>query len=1186
MANFVHLHVHSEYSLLDGLSKTKNLVSRVKELGMSAVALTDHGNMYGAIEFYKHAKAEGIKPIIGMEGYVSIGDHRQKDTKQDRENHHLVLLAKDHQGYKNLMKISSIAHTEGFYYRPRFSKEVLEKYHQGLICLSACPAGEIGELLIGNKFDQAKETAGWFANLMGTGNYYLEIQRHNFGDYINSASEVKIKSKLIELDNSEKIWIDGIIKISRELGIPLVATNDAHYIYQKDAAAQDVLVCISTGKTVKEIDRMRYVDAPTFYLTSTEEMSALFPQYPDALENTLKVSEETNIQIELGKWHFPNYEIPEDFSAPDYLRKLTTDRLKNKYQSLTPEITKRMDFELDVIIQKGYASYFLMMSDMVNWCTQNNIITNTRGSAAGSIVSYVLGITTVDPIRYALPFERFLNPLRPKPPDIDLDIADDRREELIAYIRNEYGEDKVAQICTFGRMLARASVRDVGRALGHPYSYPDKIAKLIPMGSQGFPMSLKRALDESVELKSLYDNDPQARELLLLAQEIEGNARHASVHAAGLVVSPTVMTDFTPLQLEPKGIKIITQYEMHAAEEVGLVKFDILGIRNLSILGAAKNLIESNRHLKIDLENLPINDKNTYQMLAHGDTMGVFQLAGSGMTKWLKELKPNRIEDIMVMIALFRPGPMANIPEFIARKNKKNEVTYLHPKMKNFLEKSYGILVYQEDILFTAIELAGYDWNTVDALRQAIGKKKPKEMAQQHDIFVQGCQKVSGMTKDEAENIWGLFVPFQGYGFNKAHAASYGIVSYQTAFLKANYPVEYMTALMTAESGNTEKIVEAINECKRTKILILAPDINSSQTQFTIEPNPKSLDSWAIRFGFSAIKNVGEAAITSILTARKDGLFKSLTDFCNRVDNQKVNRKVLESLIKTGTLDCFGKRSSLLSALDQIRQSGASLNKLKSLGQFSLFLEDREEDKTDHLPDLDEIEEAIKLGYEKELLGFYLTDHPHAKKLQEIKARTNLTISDLYNENYSGKTVSVGGVLESVRVVTTRTNNQQMCFAKLSDLFKSVELVVFPKTYALTTSIWQPDAVVFLTGKVEGKIDTDVFEDDLESEKEFTILVDSAKVYLDSSTELSNISSISSPPAHPKTISIYIPKGTPQRKLVELNTLLQAHKGTFPAELVFTQNGSSRVIPLPFGLNSTPDLTSQIANLLNNTPIS
>ncbi|MGB9637269.1 MAG: DNA polymerase III subunit alpha, partial [Microgenomates group bacterium] len=937
MSDFVHLHVHSEYSLLDGLPKIAGLVKEVKRLGMKAVALTDHGVMYGAIEFYKECKDAGIKPLVGMEGYVVDKDHRLKEGKENKENNHLVLIAKNNQGYKNLIQLSTIAHLEGFYYRPRFDKATLQKYREGLICLSACQKGEIGETLIAGDIDKARKIASWYQEIFGD-DYYLEIQRHQYLDFLDKVSESSLKDSLRQSQKAEDLWIAGVVKLSRELGIPLVATNDVHYLKQADAVAQDVLVCISTVRNVSDINRLRYVDCPTLHLRSPEEMAALFQDLPDALENTVKVAEKVNLEIELGKWYFPNIELPQGKTAPEFLQESCWQKLPEKYPQVDQETKDRLSYELEVIIKKGYAPYFLMMADLVNWCRKKKIITNTRGSAAGSLVSYVLGITNVDPLKYGLPFERFLNPFRPKPPDIDLDIADNHREELIEYVVEKYGSDKVAQICTFGRMLARAAVRDVGRVLGHPYSFPDRIAKLIPLGSQGFPMTIDHALSITPELKELYDNDQQAKQILDLAREIEGNARHASVHAAGVVVSPSKMTDYCPLQLEPNGTKIITQYEMHACEDIGLVKFDILGIRNLSILNAAVEIIERETGQSIDLEHLPENDKTTFEMLARGETMGVFQLGGSGMTKWLKELKPNRIEDLMVMIALFRPGPMANIPEFIARKNKKSKVSYLHPKMEKFLEKSYGLLVYQEDVLFTALELAGYNWETVDKLRTAIGKKIPAEMAKQHDIFVEGCQKYSQMTKEEAEKIWNLFVPFQGYGFNKAHAASYGIVSYQTAYLKAHWPVEYMTALLTAESDNTEKIMEGIAECKRMGIVVLPPDINKSGSGFIIEKNEKSLNGKAIRFGLNAIKNVGEAALEEILGSReKGGPFKNFSDFYLRVGGQKVNRKVLESLIKAGAMDSFGRRSAMLAGLDQLRNKCDQILKRKSEGQVSLF---------------------------------------------------------------------------------------------------------------------------------------------------------------------------------------------------------------------------------------------------------
>ena len=627
MANkFVHLHCHTEYSLLDGLSKIKKLVKQVKELEMPAVALTDHGSMYGAIEFYKECKKEGIKPILGMEAYTTVKDHTVKEGKG--ENNHLLILAQNYTGYKNLMKLSTIAQIEGVYYKPRFTRELLKKYQEGLIVTSACPKGEIAQAIISENYKTAKDVANWFQEIFGE-NYYLEVQRHFYKDYFDKLkSQPKILDKLQKTQNDEDAWVKGVTKLSRELGIPLLATNDAHYIKQTDATAQDALVCISTGKNVSDVERIRYIDTPTFYLRSPEEMEQIFPDLPDVLKNTIKVADKVDVQIELGKWYFPKFEVPGDQEPGKYLKEQVNQRINSRYDVVDEALKKRVDFELEVIVGKGYASYFLMMADMVNWCTDNGIITNTRGSAAGSVVSYVMGITTVDPIRYLLHFERFLNQFRPSPPDIDLDIADDRREELIAYVTEKYGKDRVAQICTFGRMLARAAVRDITRVLGQPYSLGDRIAKVIPLGAQGFPMTIDRALKESQELKAMYDSDANVKQIVDLAREIEGNARHASVHAAGTVVSPSIMTDYTPLQLEPKGTKIITQYEMHACEDVGLVKFDILGIRNLSILGAARDLIEKRNNTKIDLDKIPLNDKKTFAMLARGDTMGTFQLGG------------------------------------------------------------------------------------------------------------------------------------------------------------------------------------------------------------------------------------------------------------------------------------------------------------------------------------------------------------------------------------------------------------------------------------------------------------------------------------------------------------------------------------------------------------------------------
>lgn len=1156
MGNFVHLHVHTEYSLLDGLPKIKNLVSQAKEMGMKAVALTDHGFMFGAIEFYKECQKEGLKPLVGMEGYTVPHDHRLKDA-QNRENNHLVLIAKNLTGYKNLMKLSSIAAVEGYYYRPRFNRELLRDYHEGIICLSACPAGEIGQYLIGDNYEKAKEIASWYREIFGD-DYYLEIQRHQYTDFLDQAQDPTIRDRLKKNQAEEDAWVKGTIKLSRELGIPLVATNDVHYLKQADAVAQDVLVCISTGKLVSDIDRLRYVDTPTFYMRTEEEMRQIFADVPDAVENTALVAEKVNLEIELGKWNFPQFQLEEGKTADQQLRETAWKRLPEKYPEADQQTKDRLNYELDVIIQKGYAPYFLLMADLVNWCTSRGIYTNTRGSAAGSLVSYVLGITTVDPIKYMLPFERFLNPFRPKPPDIDLDIADDRREDLIAHITEKYGKDKVAQICTFGRMLAKAAVRDVARVLGHPYAVGDRIAKLIPMGSQGFPMTLDKALETTPELKEIYENDPEAKKILDLAKEIEGNARQCSIHAAGIVVSPTEMTDFSPLQLEASGEKIITQYEMHACEEVGLVKFDVLGIRNLSILDKAVEIVERETGQKVDLSKIPLDDKKTFEMLARGETMGAFQLGGSGMTKWLMELKPNRVEDLMVMIALFRPGPMANIPEFIARKNGKSPVVYMHPKMEKFLDKSYGILVYQEDILFTALELAGYDWGRVDALRQAIGKKKPKEMAEQHEIFVNGCVEHSGMTKEEAEKIWELFVPFQGYGFNKAHAASYGIVSYQTAYLKANYPVEYMTALLTAESDNTDKVVEGVAECKRMGILVLPPDINLSQAGFSIEPNSRSLGGKAIRFGLNAIKNVGEAALEEIFRAREAGKFKSFSDFYLRVNGQKVNRKVLESLIKAGAMDQFGRRAAMLAGLDVVRARCDQILKQKSQGQTSLF--DTGEEKeiqvpADNFPAIDEFKKAELMRMEKELLGFYLTDHPLSAAFLALSSAVDTKIGELdLNNINSRQKIKLGGVLSSLRTVVTKKNNSEMAFATLEDDTGQIELIIFPKAYAAAKNVWEKDKVVVVEGRLERR------------EEGVSLIVDSG--YLLSLED------------RQYDFVIRIPHGTTSSVLMELNKLLKDSPGEKKGALLFENGQGVKKLELKFGVNFTPELLENIKDLL------
>ena len=800
---FVHLHVHSEYSLLDGISRFSSLMIYLKENDMDSIAITDHGVMYGIIEFYKKALKSGVKPIIGMEGYTTNVDLKDRPERGKFQNYHIILLAKNKEGYQNLMKLTSTAHIEGYYYRPRVDRETLRKYSKGLICTSACPQGEIAQALIAGNYQEAKNIAEWFQDVFGK-DYYLEIQRHEYDKFVKDVENEELRKELISVSENEKTITSGVIKLSRELGIPLVATNDAHYIRREEAPAQDALVCVATGKNVSDIKRLRFIDSPTFYIRTPKEMFDLFSDIPDSLNNTVEISKKCNVELTLDKWFFPRYEITEGKSPEEEIVIRAKKGLKEKIPRLTPDIKNRLEYELDIIKKKGFATYFLIVSDMARWAKEQGIITNTRGSAAGSLVSFSLGITNINPLSYNLPFERFLTPWRPSPPDIDFDIADDRREEIIKYMSEKYGQNKVAQICTFGRMMAKGSIRDVARVLGYPYSTGDKISKLIPLGSQGFPMTIERALSSSSDLKRLYDEDKDAKKIIDLAKKVEGVARHISVHAAGLVIAPSDITNFAPIQLDPEGSKIITQYDMDALdpnvspnEAVGLLKFDLLGLRNLSILGSAVQIVSRDRNVNIDLHKIPIDDKKTYEMLSRGDTMGVFQLSGSGMTRYLKDLKPSRIEDLMAMVALYRPGPMAQIPEYIARKNDKTQVAYFDARMKEYLDKSYGLIVYQDDVFTTAIKIAGYSWEEADKFRKAVGKKIPQEMEKQRLKFIVGAI-ASGMKRDKAEELFKLIEPFSGYGFNKAHAASYGLIAYQTAYMKANYPVEFMAALLTA----------------------------------------------------------------------------------------------------------------------------------------------------------------------------------------------------------------------------------------------------------------------------------------------------------------------------------------------------------------------------------------------------
>jgi len=1078
MNKFVHLHVHTEYSLLDGLSKIGNLLTSIKDKGMDAVAVTDHGAMYGIIEFYKKARKEAVKPIIGMEAYTTNINHREKPERSKVKNYHLLLLAKDKEGYKNLMKLTSIAHLEGYYYRPRFDRETLAKYSKGLICTSSCPQGELAQALLEDGYSKARDVAKWFSDIFGK-DYYLETQRHKYGDNAKRAENEEVKSSLLKMQENEDVINKGVLKISRELGIPIVATNDVHYVSEKDAAAQDALVCIATGKNVSDVKRLRFIDSPTFYVKTPDEMAELYSDLPDAVKNTLKIAENCNIEITLNKWYFPHYDLEKGKTAEAQMEENVWEGVKERIPKVTQEIKERLRYEMDIIKQKGYTTYFLIVSEMAKWATEHGIITNTRGSAAGSLVSYSLGIININPLRYELPFERFLTPWRPSPPDIDFDIADNRREEVINYLTEKFGKDKVAQICTFGRMLARGSVRDIARVLGFPYSVGDRISKAIPIGSQGFPMSIERALKESTDLKRMYDEEKDAKQIIDLSKEVEGSARHISVHAAGVVIAPEEITNYTPIQLDPEGKKVITQYDMEAldpnvsSEAVGLLKFDLLGLRNLSILGSAIKIVKKVRGVEINLHEIPVDDKKTFEMLSNGDTMGTFQLSGSGMTRYLKELKPTRVEDLMVMVALYRPGPMSQIPEYIERKNNPGKVSYFDPRMKEYLSRSYGLMVYQDDVFMTAITIAGYTWEEADKFRKAVGKKIPQEMNQQKQKFIEGAIK-NRMDKDRAEELFKLIEPFSGYGFNKAHAASYGMVAYWTAYMKANYPVEFMCALLTAESGDSEKISSAIHECRRMNIKVMPPDINESSVGFKIVEDKTSLVKQAIRFGLNAIKNVGNAAIEAILSARNDGKFASFSDFLSRVDARRVNKKVLESLIKVGALSPFGTRAALLASMDEIR---GRLSKPKGAenqqGLFSLD-EIKNEIKVATLQQTGELEEFSDEeleNLERSLLGFSLSAKPVSELISGFESLATHKIADILSETQINDLVKIAAVVSEVRIVVTKRTGQEMAFVKVKDDTAMVDLVVFPRIFHDTRNLWIDNKVLLISGRVDTRDD-------------------------------------------------------------------------------------------------------------------
>lgn len=1009
---YVHLHTHSHYSFLEALPKVPELVKAAKEQGMDAVGLTDAGNMHGAVEFYQKTEKAGLKPIFGVDAYIAAKSRTDmEDTKRSR----LVLLAKDNAGYQNLMKLVTRSFLEGFHEKPRMDKEILREHKDGLIIIIPSFAGDVAQAFKAGDKNGAAASLAEYVSIFGAENVYLEITHHP------------------KVEGHEK-RMEQIKALAKESGIPLVAQHDVYYLKPDDREATEVMRRIAHGNKGDANQ-----DEDFSFVTETQ-MRTWFADVPEAVDASGEIADRCTVTMKLGSWNFPDVVIPEGTTHAEELRKKTYDGLPMRGMEKTEEVEKRIEYELDVIISKGFAPYFLAVSDLLTFAKSAGIMSTTRGSAAGSLVSYLCGITNVDPLFYKLPFERFLNPERPKAPDIDMDFADNRRDEMIAYARQKYGEDKVAQIGTFGTLMARAAVRDVSRALGHSYGTGDRIAKLIPMGSQGFPMTIKHALELEPELKQLYDEDDDVREIMDLAQRIEGCVRHTGVHAAGVVIAPTPLWEWTPVQFDPKNPeKRITQFDMHAVEDAGLLKFDFLGIKNLAILSDAVDRVRETRDIWIDIENVPIDDANTFAMLARGETEGTFQLNGSGMTRYLKELRPTTIHDINAMVALYRPGPMETIPQYIERKQNPRLITFLDERMKDYLDASYGLLVYQDDVLLTAITLGGYSWLEADTLRKAMGKKIPAEMEAQKEKLLKGFKEYGKLTDAKAAKIWQLIEPFAAYGFNKAHAACYGKVAYQTAYMKANYPVEYMAALLTADAGDTEQISILVAEADRMKIPVLPPDVNESGADFTVAGENKD----TIRFGLTSIKNFGQGISESIIRERDaNGPFRDLSDFLARLGEKSLNRKSLECLIKSGAMDTFGERSYLLGHIDTLlafHKDATAATPQESLFSFAA--------PTLSLPPRTGADTSItdKLLWEKELLGIYVSGHPlDAHTGTTEKAGT--TIAEIKSDPKAGLTVILPVLVDEVRTLLTK-KGEKMAFIKLSDKSEAIEGVVFPKIY-------------------------------------------------------------------------------------------------------------------------------------------
>ncbi len=1121
--SFIHLHNHTEYSLLDGSTRITKMIQKAKELGMPAIAITDHGNMYGIMEFYKKCVSAGVKPIIGCEVYVAPRDRTLKQVGLDDFQYHLVLLAENRLGYQNLLKIVSDAYLSGFYYKPRVDKNLLREYSQGLIALSGCVSGEIPSLFLKNKPQEAYHAAEEYIDIFGKENFFLEIWDHGIED--------------------EKIALQHLYTMSEKMNIPLVATNDVHYVQKKDAKTHDILLCIQTAKTLQDEKRLKF---PTeeFYIKTYEEMKSLFPEHEQALKNTLEIADRCNLQLSFGKFYLPDYSVPEEYDMQSYLKKLCYKGLESKYDELTVEITDRLEYELSIINKMNFPGYFLIVWDIVNYAKQNNILVGPgRGSAAGSLVAYSLGITNIDPLKYGLLFERFLNPERITMPDIDIDFCFERRSEVIEYIAKKYGQEHVAQIITFGTMAAKAAIRDVGRVLGIPLPQVDKVAKLVP---NEIKITLKKALSSCQELKTLYKEDATIKELIDCAIQLEGLPRHASTHAAGVVISKEEMTNYLPIQKSSENI-ITTQFPMESVEEIGLLKMDILGLRTLTVIGQVVELTKVSANQNIDIAAIPLDDKKTYEMLARGESKGVFQLESEGMRSILRNLKPEAFPDIVALVALYRPGPIGSgmIDDFVKRKHGEISVEYLHPKLEPILKDTYGVILYQEQVMRIASDLARFTLGQADLLRGAMGKKKTEIIERQKSIFIEGCIK-NEIAPKIAEEIYELMAYFGGYGFNKSHSVAYAMIAYQTAYLKANFPTEFMAALLSSIMINTDKVIQYVEECKKLGIEVLPPDVNKSFIDFNVKENK-------IRFGLAAVKNVGENPIRAIIKAREEqGAFESLVDFCYKVDLSCVNKRVMESLIRCGAFGSLGMpRSQMLAILDRAVEIAHKRQEDQRCGQLSLFdMPDMDSLVEIKAPDLQEFSRKDLLAMEKEILGFYLSGHPINEYASNLRSKISNYIEEVTTE-MDGRNIALGGVISRIKRTLTRKGDA-MAYIALEDTTGSIECIIFPRVLKDYTNLLEEDKVVKINGRISHQND------------ELKCMVDTVEL-VDKDIG--------------KKCIIKINADCKNKHLEELKDLLLQHNGRVPVCLEFPTQKKQVLISHGFWVSDSEELIMGLNNL-------